>query len=134
MTKREAPLQIGDPAVEDLGPAMLALEPRQRRFVLGYLGDPSDHSRCAEAAGYSTKSDGHRVAAHRMIRNPKIIAAIKEQADKTLNSNAFIAVSALADIAADPEHNGFDMLGCDGVELGARSQLTLDCGESFSVP
>ena len=41
---------IDDPEPDTLGPAMLALEPKQRLFVTAYLRDASDHSRAAEAA------------------------------------------------------------------------------------
>jgi phage terminase small subunit len=102
--RRSAPAPIEDPDPEILGPAMRDLEPKQRRFVIAYCRDASDHSRCAEAAGYSTKANGHRTAAFRMLKNPRVIDAIKEEAGRTLNSAAFIAVSALHDIAANPEH------------------------------
>ncbi len=112
MVKRTAP--VANPDISDLGPAMLALSEQQRRFVIAYVGDSRDISRCALAAGYSTSSNGHRVAAHRMMRAPKIIAAIKEEADKRLNSAAYIAVSGLSDIAADPEHRDRQK-ACDSI-------------------
>jgi hypothetical protein len=95
---------IPEPNPDELGPKMLALELKQRKFVLAYLRDARDASRCARAAGYSSSSGADRVTAHRLLRNPRVVEAIKEEADRTLNSNAYIAVAALADIAADPEH------------------------------
>lgn len=93
-----------DPSPDDLGPHMLALDERQRRFVVGYLGDAKDASKCAAAAGYSTTANGHRVQAHRLLHNPKVIAAIKEEAGRRLNGAAYIAAAGLAEIAADPTH------------------------------
>jgi hypothetical protein len=69
----------------DLGPAMLALNPRQRGFVLAKfeLGDHPSDSECARAAGYpATNSEYLKVQAHRLAHSDKIIAAIREEATR----------------------------------------------------
>jgi hypothetical protein len=93
---------------------MLELTAQQRRFVLAYISDARDHSRCAAAAGYSTRSGGNRVAAHHLLRSPRIVKAIREEADKRLNSAAFVAVSGLVNIAGTDGHKD-QQKACDSI-------------------
>jgi hypothetical protein len=90
---------------EGLGPEMLALSPRQRKFVIAYIGSGGrDAAACARAAGYTTSPGADRVAGHRLLHTPKVIEAIKVESDRHLNGAAYVAASGLVDIAADPEH------------------------------
>jgi phage terminase small subunit len=89
---------IVDPPLEDLGPAMLALTPLQRRFVIGWIAiEGKDASRAARAAGYAnnTEHDSAKVKAFYNLRNPKIIKAIHEEAGRRLSTMAIYAVFAL---------------------------------------
>lgn len=68
-----------------LGPAMRALNARQRAFVdaMYTLGADADYTTCAKAAGYKAESEGSlRVQAHRLAHSPKVQAAISEEADR----------------------------------------------------
>lgn len=97
---------IEDPDVEDLGPAMLALDPRQRRFVIGWIRTRGKNAaRVAAAAGYSTHLESHKVQACRLLRKATTLAAIKEEADRRLDSVAVLALLRLEDIVENPEHS-----------------------------
>jgi hypothetical protein len=87
---------IADPPVEELGPAMLALTPMQRRFVVGWIGsEGKDAARAARAAGYADTGEAAKVIASRMLRNPKITKAIHEEAGRRLTALSIYAVFAL---------------------------------------
>lgn len=90
---------IADPPVEDLGPRMLALTPQQRRFVIGWIGTRGKSgARAAKAAGYSDEGEACKVRAHGLLRNEKVLAALKEEADRRLDSIAIMAVLGLEDL------------------------------------
>ncbi|MGG3282748.1 terminase small subunit [Paenibacillus solani] len=60
----------------------MALTAKQHLFVQEYLID-LNATRAYKAAGYSVKSDNAAgVEGHRLLRNPKIAAAVKEAMDK----------------------------------------------------
>jgi hypothetical protein len=90
----------------ELGPAMRALAPKQRQFVLAMLADPNGtQSGWAQAAGYSTKGDSHAVVGCRMMRDPRIIAAAQEIAKQHLGGNGpVLAVKNLLRIASNEKH------------------------------
>ena len=108
------PAVVSAPEPDELGPAMLALDEKRRRFVVAYIGDSRDATRCARAAGYDGTHGALRVQSHRLMHSLKVIAAIKEEADRRLNSAAYIAVSGLADIAADCDHRDRQK-ACDSI-------------------
>lgn len=88
-----------DPPVEDLGPKMLALTAQQRRFVAGWIKSRGkNQTRVARAAGYSDKGGGAKVWGSRLVRNPKIIEALKEEADRHLDGIAVLAILGLGDL------------------------------------
>jgi hypothetical protein len=97
---------IEDPDLDALGPAMLACNPGQRRFVLAALQFPTGKDwQLAKAAGYSQSSHGYlRRVAHSLKHNEKVIAAMREEADKQLRSNALLGVSVIAKIARTDGH------------------------------
>ena len=99
------------PAIEpeawgQLGPAMRDLNPMQRKFVIAYLTGKPGHgakTTAARRAGYT----GKRVAnhAHDLCRNPKIIAAINEEATKFIRGPGHAeAVAAVMNMVRQPEH------------------------------
>ena len=69
-----APLAVV-PDESDLGPAMLALTPRMRRFVLELCHGPVGYGseiRAAKAAGYTGTDGAIKVTAHRTLHNEKV--------------------------------------------------------------
>lgn len=87
---------IADPNIEDLGPAMLALTPQMRRFVIGWIQNRGKNAaRVARAAGYADGGEGAKVMAHRLLHNPKIQRALHEEAGRRLDGMAALAVAVL---------------------------------------
>ena len=62
-------------------------------------GGPAQVQNCALAAGYSDKTYGWQ-----LMRKPKIIAAMQEEAGKRLVSGALLGASVLMEIAQNPVH------------------------------
>lgn len=93
------------------GPAMAALNDRQKKFVLAMLEFGSlNHTRCALAAGYTGDDKTMRVTAHRLAHDDKVQAAIKEEARRRLNAGSLMAVSRLLQIADDEKTDKKDKL------------------------
>lgn len=86
----------------DYGPAMSALNERQRKFVLAMLMIPGcSHARAAREAGYSDVKEGAKVRGHYAAHNPKIQEAIREEAGKRLNGLSVIAANVMMDVMLD---------------------------------
>lgn len=114
-----APLQY--PPDTDMGPAMAALRPRQRAFVIAMLETGEDnHTRCAMMAGYGGTESSIRVQAFRLAHDEKIQAAIVEQAGRRMKTGAIMATGTLLSIAKNPVHK--DQLKA-AVEILNRSGL-----------
>jgi phage terminase small subunit len=94
----------------EYGPAMRALSAKQRAFVEFYLLEAparGAQTNAARRAGYGTpKSSCFSMArsALQLIRNPKVVDAINEEARKMLRAAAPEATNALLNIVRDPEH------------------------------
>jgi len=88
-----------------LGPAMLALTPLQRGFVIALVetGGKSDAG-AARLAGYGGTDASCWQAGHRLAHNPKVQLAIREEADRRLRAGALLGASALIEIASDIMH------------------------------
>lgn len=97
---------IPDPDSETLGPAMLALTPAQRRFAMAAVMFPlAKDWQIAKAAGFSDRSHGSlRVTAHRCFHDEKVLAAIKELADKEIRSSALLGIATIKKIARMEGH------------------------------
>lgn len=92
-----APIEL--PPEEDLGPCMQALVEKQRKFVFAWVRSGGvEPTKCARAAGYSDASEGCKVAAFRLLRSEKVQAALREEADRTLNRHAVVAILGLGDL------------------------------------
>ena len=94
--------------INELGPAMLALTEKQRRFVVAYVEFPqATGTDLAAMAGYKQKQ-GSRIwskTASKMLRDPGIIAAIHELLSKTYRGRgAAIAQDVMLTIAKDKKH------------------------------
>lgn len=106
--------EIGDalaklvPPEEKLGEAMLGLNEKQRVFVIAVVvfGCANNHTRAARLAGYEGTLNSLRVQAHRLAHNPKVQAALLEEARKRFQAGTVAAVDVamefLADTKADP--------------------------------
>jgi hypothetical protein len=94
--------------VDELGPAMLELDVRQRKFVLAYCAFPQASGQdLAAMAGYKegVARQGWRSQASRLLRKPEIIAAIHECLTKTYRGRgAAIAQDVMLTIAQDAKH------------------------------
>jgi hypothetical protein len=97
---------IPDPDDESLGPAMRALNRGQRRFAMAAVIYPlAKDWQIAKAAGYSDRSHGAlRVAAHRLFHDDKVLAAIKELADKEIRGSALLGIATMKKIARADGH------------------------------
>ena len=95
---------------EDLGPCMLALNPRLRRFVMELRHGPAGYGsevRAARAAGFGspTSSDTSiRVMAHQALHNPKVQDALREVGGKIIRAEAFQSIKNTVAIANDLTH------------------------------
>jgi len=94
------PAILMDPAT--FGPAMLDLTEKQQRYVIALLETGgTNETQAALMAGYGT---GYETRAYELSRNPKVLAALREEADKRLRSGALLAASKLIEIAMDKQH------------------------------
>lgn len=99
-------LQFREP--ESFGPAMSALNERQRSFVIALVtGEPGHGSltRAYIAAGYecSDRSLAGK-AAHRLSRDDRVIAAIAEESKKIVRVHHPEASLALLNLIRNPDH------------------------------
>ncbi len=96
------------PAEDRLGDAMLELNPRQRMFVLAVVlfGCASNQTRAARLAGYDGTVSSLKVQAHRLAHNPKVQAALLEEAKKHFQAGTIaagqLAMKFVGDDAIDP--------------------------------
>lgn len=95
------------------GPAMGALAPLQRRYVLAMLSDPlGTPTGWARAAGYSetkldgvTKNRGATVVANHLSRMPEIMEAAREEARRHLDTvGPILGIGVMMQIARNNEH------------------------------
>ena len=85
------------------------LTSRQAEFVVMYVRQGGNNgTQAAIAAGYSAKTGtaGAAVAASRLLRDPRILKAIKDECERCLRANTALATNVLIDLAqnADSEH------------------------------
>lgn len=125
--------------VEDdhLGPAMKVLTEKQRSFVYALVQTGGNAAQAAASAGYGANShspeareNAYRVRGYQLSHDVKVLAAIKEEAEKRLHSGALIAASALLEMATDPlNKNRFKA----SVELLNRAGLTVATEHKVTV-
>lgn len=95
--------------VEDyaFGPAMSALRTDlQRGFVIAYNNmGADDATKAARAAGYEDNGTGAlKVTAYRLLHNPDIQAAIREDAKARMAGLVGAAIKALGETIGNPQH------------------------------
>lgn len=107
-----------------LGPAMSALQPKARAFVLAVVemgGALNEMHVAAERAGYKGDKPTLYVQAHRLAADPRIQSAILEEARARCKSASLLAVSAMIDILQDPKAK-------HGIRLQAASRVAAIAG------
>lgn len=115
---------VPDPEESSLGPAMRALNPAQRRFAMAAVMFPlAKDWQIAKAAGYLDRSHGAlRVTAHRLFHDEKVLAAIKECADKEIRGSALLGLATMKKIARLDGHKdqykaAHDLVGLAGFTI-----------------
>jgi hypothetical protein len=88
------------------GPAMAALTPKQRNYVLAMASDPfGNPTQWARLAGYSDVKEGAKVRGHELSHDPNVDAAVKELSKTALGTlGPFLAAAGLLRIARKPDH------------------------------
>jgi hypothetical protein len=100
--------------VAPLGPAMRALgSDRQREFVRQLFVGDDNYAAAAARAGYRAENDHSlRQMAYTLSRDPKILAAVKEEVDRHVSLSAAMATAVITSIAANPDAKDRDRLLC----------------------
>lgn len=85
---------------------MLACTPVERRFAIAAVMYPlAKDWQIAKAAGCSDKSHGYlRRAAHRHFHSERVLAAIRECADKEVRSGAMLGIATIKKIVRNDAH------------------------------
>jgi hypothetical protein len=87
---------------ENLGPALAACSPMERKFVRALFDDSGGrgvYARAAKAAGYSDKSvAGLSRAANKLRHRPHVVSAIAEMAKAEIRQRAPLAVKTVMDV------------------------------------
>ena len=92
---------IAVPPEEIMGEAMLALSGKQRRFVCALTVAGGNYSRAYIWAGYDTTNrSSTAAAASRLANSEKVVAAIREETLRLINSSTLYASNRLLQIAA----------------------------------
>lgn len=105
MVKTTVPALYIPESQETLGPAMSALAPKQRAFVRALVvAGARSPSKAAQIAGYGGGDHAAAQRAYENMRNPKVLAAIREEADKRLRGGALLGAAVIEEIASDPMH------------------------------
>jgi len=127
------------------GPAMAALNPRQRSFV-DYLvsigGGKGDQTEAYVKAGYEVKSrEVAQAASSRLMKDDRIIAAIREECERRLTTEGLtLAVRGMLTVLRDPSHKDFAKLATHvasiaGISPVSKSQVehrhVVDLGDQF---
>ena len=104
-----APLAPDNDASASYGPAMRALSPMQRRFVLELRHGPAGYGseiRALKAAGYGKGSNENTlyVMANHVLHNPKVQDALRELGGKIIRAEAFVSIRNVSKIANDLTH------------------------------
>lgn len=121
-----------------LGRAMKALNEKQRSFVYALVETGGNASQAAAAAGYGSDSatkeqreNAYRVRGYQLSHDPKVLAAIKEEAEKRLHSGALLAASKLLEMANDnsSKHQfkaAVELLNRSGLVVATEHKVTVE--------
>ena len=103
-----------------LGDCMKVLSERHQLFVVALLdqGSEVNLTAAAESAGYKGReSGGLRVTAHHLARDPKILAALQEEARKRMKLGTVVASALLNEFIMDKEVDARVRLKAAGMVL-----------------
>jgi hypothetical protein len=110
---------------------MQILTKNQRAFVIALVEmGAKNPTEAAMVAGYGGTDQARKTAAKELMRNPKVLNALKEEADKRLRSGALMAASRLIEIAGNP-HDINSFKAC--VELLNRADLIVSTKHEVTV-
>lgn len=131
---REPDPYLPIPDDRDCGEAMRALTRPQRAFVTALVqvgGAPKKHTECAMRAGYGNNPRSAETLASNMMRNPKIIAALKEETERLIKGSVLLGASVLAEIAGDPMHKdrfkaGLELARLSGFITETKHTVTVE--------
>lgn len=105
------PLDYSPDEIAGLGPAMLALNERQRLLIKTVVDYPEmTHGDAAKYAGYggekaAANPDILRQCAFQALSSEKMIAALQEEVSRRYRSRgAIVGLNVMLEIAADPAH------------------------------
>jgi phage terminase small subunit len=104
----------------EYGPAMQALSPMMRAFVLALLDQRGRRNNTAAArrAGYAGGSPvALRVTGHRLAHDARVIAALHEEAGKRMETAAHIAAGAVIAVMTKKDAKDKDVLKAAGMIL-----------------
>src|SRR6185437_12437438 len=102
----------------EYGPAMQALSPMMRAFVLAVLDQRRrNNTAAARKAGYTNSEVGFRVTGHRLAHDARVIAALHEEAGKRMETAAHIAAGVVVDVMTSPDAENKDRLKAAGMIL-----------------
>lgn len=106
------------------------LTPRQRNFVKHYITlGGVNAAQAATLAGYSNGDAGGRgsaIAAYRLLRNPAILAEIRVQAEKRLQSNVGMAAQIIEDLARNAKNEGVKLKAAEALlDRGGMMMATI---------
>ncbi len=113
------------------GPAMAELPPRQQAWVRRMVETGGTNGlACAMDVGYTGNRKTLSVTAHRLAHDMKILAALKEEADKRIRSGALIGASVLIEIAGDTMHKdrfraATELLNRAGLQVVTEHKVTV---------
>lgn len=91
--------------IVEYGPAMNALTPMRRAFVVAYCTNGCDATAAARDAGWQdTGSGAIRVTAHRTLHRPDVRAAIREWTIAAMQAKLPIYRTLLEEVAENVQH------------------------------
>ncbi|HEX3920064.1 MAG TPA: hypothetical protein VHW60_22225 [Caulobacteraceae bacterium] len=105
-----------------LGPAMNALAPRMRQFVLAKLQTGCSNAAAAQLAGYAGNADVLKAQGWKLAHDDRVQAAMLEEARKYIRDSSVMAIDIIIEIARNPEVDPKDRLKA-AVELLNRGGL-----------
>lgn len=100
--RERAPQYVAD---SELGPAMAALNDRQRAFVLAKTLNGASNADAAKLAGYAGDSDTLKTTGYRLAHDPRVQAALQEEAVKLMRDHAPVMIEVLHSIAINPQND-----------------------------
>ncbi len=90
---------------EELGPAMLQCNERERAFVWAYLRNGGNGADAAREGGYSDQHEAAKVQAHRLLHRDRVLLAIDEVGRQAFRTLLVPAVRAAAALIGDRKHH-----------------------------